>query len=323
MTRILVLRPGAIGDTLLALPALLALRARYPGAHVTVVGNRVALPLVEAAGGADAWLSFDDPRVTRMFMPVAPLSDDLFLGCDVGVAWGRDPDGVLRASFARRGARQIVVAPSRPGVDDRVHAARHLVQTLAPLGLDPTADLLLPTFDLPVDVLNAADQELRAVGLASRSFVAVHVGSGSPTKNWPAERFSEVVDALQAELGLPCVVLGGPADAEALIVLRERADCQLAVFDGRSLLVVAAILRRACAFLGNDSGLSHLAGMLGVPSLVLFGPSDSIHWLPLGPRVHHVRSDPLTALPADRVMAELHALVQIHDDGDRGLTSGC
>jgi ADP-heptose:LPS heptosyltransferase len=322
MTRIVVLRPGAIGDTLVALPALLAQRARYPGAHVTVLGNRVALPLVEAAGGADAWLSFDDPRVTRLFMPAAPLPDDPFLGCDVAVAWGRDPDGVLRASLERRGAGQIVVAPSRPAVDRRVHVARHLVQTLVPLGLDPTADLLLPTFDLPADVLTAADGELRAAGLASRPFVAVHAGSGSPTKNWPADRFSALVNALRAEDGLPCVVLGGPADAEALIVLRDRADRQLAVFDERPLLVVAAILRRAWAFLGNDSGLSHLAGMLGVPSLVLFGPSDPIHWLPLGPRVRHLRSEPLAALPVAAVMAELRALIHVRGEVARSTSSG-
>jgi ADP-heptose:LPS heptosyltransferase len=206
------------------------------------------------------------------------------------------------------------MGPSRPAIDRQVHAARHLVQTLAPLGIDPAADLPLPTFDLPPAIVDAADDELRAAGLASRPFVAVHAGSGSATKNWPADRFSAVVNALRAEHGLPCVVLGGPADAEALVVLRDRSDRQLAVFDERPLLVVAAILRRAWAFLGNDSGLSHLAGMLGAPSLVLFGPSDPIHWLPLGPRVRHLRSEPLAALPVADVMAELRAL--IHERGD-------
>jgi heptosyltransferase-3 len=310
MTRILVLRPGAIGDTLVALPALLALRARYPGAHVTVAGNRAALPLVEAAGGADAWLPFDDPRVTRLFMSAAPQADDVFLGFNVGVAWGRDPDGVLRASLQRRGVREIVVAPSRPAADQPVHVARHLTQTLAPLGIDPTADLLLPTFRIPADIIEAADAELRTAGLASRPFVAMHAGSGSTTKNWPAERFCNVVDALRAEHALECVVLGGPADSEVLLVLRDRSDLHLAVFDERPLLFVAAILRRACAFLGNDSGLSHLAGMLGVPTLVLFGPSDPTHWLPLGPRVRHLKSEPLATLPEAHVLVELLDLIR-------------
>jgi heptosyltransferase III len=82
------------------------------------------------------------------------------------------------------------------------------------------------------------------------------------------------------------------------------------VFDERPLLFVAAILRRACAFLGNDSGLSHLAGMLGVPTLVLFGPSDPTHWLPLGPRVRHLTSEPLATLPEAHVLVELLDLIR-------------
>jgi ADP-heptose:LPS heptosyltransferase len=69
--------------------------------------------------------------------------------------------------------------------------------------------------------------------------------------------------------------------------------------------VVAAILQQARAFLGNDSGLSHLAGLLGVPTLALFGPTDPVHWSPLGPRVRVLRSEPLAALPPEGVLSEL------------------
>src|ERR1044071_4387115 len=104
--RILVLRPGAIGDTLVTLPALQALRRAYPGAIIEMVGNAAALPLLHAAGVIDRWVAFDDARVTRLFMPSSPLEGDHFAGLDLAVVWGRDPEGVLERALERRGARQ-------------------------------------------------------------------------------------------------------------------------------------------------------------------------------------------------------------------------
>lgn len=310
--RILVLRPGAIGDTLVALPAVLALRARYPGALIEVAGNAAALPLLSAAGAADHWLSFDDPRVTRLFMSADPAPDDLFLNLAVAVAWGRDPDGTLRAALERRGARQIVVAPSRPSADLPLHVARHMVQTLKPLGIDPGAELKLPVMQLSADAEMVARAELRAAGLDGRPFVAVHAGSGSAAKNWPAECFSRVVEALAERHGLASVVFGGPADADVLVVLRDRPGRPPPVLVDRPLLVVAAVLRQARALLGNDSGLSHLAGLLGVPTLALFGPTDPIHWSPLGPRVRALRFQPLAELQPVRVLAEFSSLLEAY-----------
>jgi heptosyltransferase-3 len=303
--RILVLRPGAIGDSLVAMPALLALGDRFPGATIEVAGNGSALPLIVAAGAADRWLSFDDPRVMRLFLPTPPAPDDPFLAIDIGVAWARDRDGSLRAALERRGAAWIVVAPSRPAADQPIHVARHLLKTLEPLDIDPDAELQLPAISVPAAAQLAAHKELLAAGLDGRPFVAVHAGSGSAAKNWPAERFAWVVRALDERYGLASVALGGPADADALVGLRGQSGDGSTVLVDRPLLVVAAILQQARAFLGNDSGLSHLAGLLGVPTLALFGPTDPVHWSPLGPRVRVLRSEPLAALPPEGVLSEL------------------
>jgi heptosyltransferase-3 len=309
--RVLVLRAGAIGDTLVTLPALLALRRRFPHAQIEAVGSATALPVAEASGLIDTWLPFDDGRVTRLFMPSEPPPDDPFLGIDVAVAWGRDADGTLERSLVRRGATAVVVAPSRPDPSEPEHVALHLLRTLASLGIKADADLLeLPELRVPAEADTRALAELAAAGLSDRPYVAIHPGSGSMTKNWPAEQYAVLVDQLQSECGLASIILGGPADAEALVVLHDQPGRPpTAEVVERPLLVVAALLRRATAFLGNDSGLSHLAGLLGVPTLALFGPSDPTLWAPLGPRVRVVRSASLPTLPAETVLAELISLL--------------
>jgi ADP-heptose:LPS heptosyltransferase len=309
--RLLVLRAGAIGDTLVALPALLALRRRFPGAEITVAGNATALPLAASSGLIDRWLGFDDARVTRLFMAGEPPADDPFRGIDIAVAWGRDADGTLRSGLARRGARTVVVAPSRPDATAPVHVARHLLRTLAPLGIEPDDPARwLPALRIPPETQAEAEAELAAAGLDQRTFVAVHPGSGSPLKNWPAEQFARVRDGLLRSHGLATVVLAGPADAAALAILHDSPSGGGAELVDRPLLLLAAVLRRAAAFLGNDSGLAHLAGMLGLPTLTLFGPSDPTLWTPLGPRVQVLRSASLASLPAEMVLDALASMLQ-------------
>ena len=99
-----MLRPGAIGDTLVTLPAFLALRRRFPEASIQAIGNATALPVVEASGLIDRWLPFDDGGSPACSCRAEPPPDDYFLGIDVAVAWGRDPDGTLSRSLASRGA---------------------------------------------------------------------------------------------------------------------------------------------------------------------------------------------------------------------------
>jgi heptosyltransferase-3 len=308
--RVLVLRPGAIGDTLVTLPALLALRRRFPEASIEAIGNATALPVAQASGLIDRWLPFDDGRVTRLFMPAEPPPDDHFLGTDVAVAWGRDADGTLARALASRGASPVIVAPSRPDPNQPEHVARHLLRSLAPLGIQARPDNIeLPELRVPGEADTRALAELAAAGLGGRPYVAIHPGSGSVAKNWPAEQYAEVVDRLQREHGLASVILGGPADADTLVMVHDRTDQPPSAVVERPLLVVAALLRRAAAFLGNDSGLAHLAGLLGVPTLALFGPSDPTLWAPLGPRVRVLRSASLAALPTDTVLSALTSLL--------------
>lgn len=304
---VLVLRPGAIGDTLVTLPALLALRRRFPEAEIQFFGNAAALPLVDASGTVDLSASFDHRQVTNLFSGRVFFCSE-YLPCETGaVAWCGDPDGLLRRGLEARGAKQPVIAPSRPAAGRTVHVARYLLETLAPLGIEAGETLELPAITLPPEAVVEAARELAVLGLAGRPFVAVHPGSGSRAKNWPVHGFVPVMDVLAREHDLPSLILAGPADDEVLAQLSLHSSETPRVLAGRPLTVVAAVLQQARAFLGNDSGLAHLAGQLGVPTLALFGPMDPAVWSPLGPRVQTLRAEPLADLSVETVLATLLA----------------
>jgi heptosyltransferase-3 len=261
---VLVLRPGALGDTLLAVPALRALRATFGPLRLAAHGG--AARLLASVGEVDAGVAFDDPSLAWLFASVQrPRTEEI-------VAW-MNPD---RAP-GLRGA--LLVAPSRPeGVAQ--HTAQYLLESLEPLGISAQLD------ERPLDVRPLVSAE-----------ILVHPGSGSPTKNWPAQRFAETIRALD----VPVRLVVGEADTEVALAIESLLGHPLPRLQGRPLDDLAARLAGARAYLGNDSGVSHLAGLCGARSVVLFGPTSPTVWRPLGPRVTVVAFD----TPIERVVALL------------------
>jgi ADP-heptose:LPS heptosyltransferase len=230
---VLVLRPGALGDTLLAVPALRALRRAF---RITLAAHGGAARLLAQLGEVADGLAFDELSL--------PFSSEVI------VAW-------MNREFAPLSAR--VVAPSRPPSMDR-HCARHLLETLAPLGIDLFWD------DSPLPVTPVFSNE-----------ILVHPGSGSATKNWPAEHYAALIRLLDA----PVRLIVGEADAPAASAL----DPALPRLEQPPLNELAARLAGCRAYVGNDSGVSHLAGLCGARTVAIFGPSDRRVWHPLGPNV--------------------------------------
>ena len=308
MPRVLVLRPGAIGDSLLTIPALAALGAGYPMAAVHLVGNAAAAPLIVMANVAERWTAFDEPAVTGLFVPNGPGAAGALGPIVAAVAWCADPGGVLRTNLGRLGAEPVVVAPSRPPSGDR-HVADHLIDTLEPLGVRQDRPRIGVRFQFPPPLARTAAEHLDQAGLGDRPWIAVHPGSGSPVKNWPATALARLIVRLPATLGLTPVLLAGPADDDTLGTLLAALPSAPALLRNVPLPELAAILPRAVAYVGNDSGPTHLAAMLGLPTVALFGPTDPVLWAPRGPRVRVIRSQPLEELPAERVLDEIRELL--------------
>jgi ADP-heptose:LPS heptosyltransferase len=147
--------------------------------------------------------------------------------------------------------------------------------------------------------------------------LAVHPGAGKAENIWPPERFAAVVDALARERALALAVIEGPADADAVGAFRSACGVNGTVVRGRSILDVAALLRRADLVLCNDTGVMHVAAAAQARVLAVFGPTDPARWAPRCAGLEIVRSPGgrLLDLQADDVVARARELLASPRDG--------
>ena len=269
--RIVVFRPGALGDTIVAADALLALKSRYPASTLELVGNREAGALLRAAGLVDVVSSFDGAEVTDLFRQL-PRVAPAWHGAQIVVLWLAGGSRIA-AAFRASGASSVICRPSEPSAP--VHVADYLVDTLAAAGVESfcASPALLAA---PIRDGGADDGPHR---------VLLHPGSGAAQKNWPAERYGELAVALRRQ-GWPVALLEGPADAEAVSAVAARlALAEVPIVRPQSVGELASALAASPLLVGNDSGVCHLGARLGVPTVAIFGTTDPNRWAPRGPRV--------------------------------------
>jgi ADP-heptose:LPS heptosyltransferase len=324
MEKIIVFRPGALGDTLLTFPALAALRRAFPGAWLGAIGNPAALALARDAGLADEVVPFDNLCWTDLFSEDGIRSAEArqtLEGARLAVLWLRDSDGLAERNLRALGISTIVSAPGRPPEGARGHAVDYVLGTLASI----IGDIAFTPADMPPLTPTPAAQrwaeaEWARRGLMGSPVLAVHPGSGSRSKCWPPERFAALAGRFIAA-GWQALVIEGPADRlVAPPVLAALPAGRAQHLAGVTPPRLAAVLARAALSVGNDSGVSHLSAMLGVPTLALFGPTDPAIWAPRGPRVRVVRAGdatpagmplpPMTALSVDEVYDAACALLR-------------
>ncbi len=315
--RILVIRGGAIGDFILTLPALRLLRDNFPDAHLEILGYRHIVAVADGRFYAHATRSIEYAGMSRFFMPRVERDPELvryFASFQQVVSYLYDPDGFFEASLREAGVKNFLSGPGR--LDDSAHAMEQLARPLARLALflDREVPELFPNAD---DLTAAASLLTGELGLR----VAVHAGSGSPRKNWPLDRWRELVEWLLGHAGVEVFLLSGEADRERVRQLTgEIASSRLRVIDGRPLPEVAALLGKCSLFLGHDSGISHIAAAVGTRAILLFGPTDPAVWGPRNPQVVIVRAEEgdLAALPVAAVIVEVERLRVLTESGEGG-----
>jgi heptosyltransferase-2 len=297
--RLLVLRGGAIGDFVATLPALHALRARWPGAYIELVGYPHVARLALAGGLVDRVASLDAAGIARFFAckPMFTAEQvEHVRSFDLVVCYLHDPEDCVVRNLELAGARQVIRGDP---IVKAAHAVDHLLRPLEALAIYPEG-VEAPRLDVPEELRAFGAGWLRERG-AGVGAVALHPGSGSARKNWPAARFAGLARRIREAGRARPVFVVGEADAEAEATLRALSpDAPFAA--GLDLPHVVGLLSQCRAYAGNDSGITHLAAALGLPVVALFGPSDPALWGPRGPGVRILRApggDPAALAEAD------------------------
>ncbi len=317
-TKILVIHPGSLGDVVLSLPALHALKRAYPTADLDLIGNPSILELLRRRFYAERVISIDRADVTCCLAGLENFSGpwiDTFREYSLVVNWlgGKEED--FSYYMNRIGVQRLV--SSRPISQKTTHHHRIniFLESLSPLQI-PTPFSLPQVFPSPEDrklgqeALNRQGIKEPVHGFAVRGsgcggiggpfslfphgpphikprpILAIHPGSGGRYKCWDFTRFIEVSHQAKEHLGFQPLFILGPAERRFVPKLRDSLDCDLAILDSVPLPILAGALTRCRMFLGNDSGVTHLAAALGIPTVAIFGPTDPHLWGPIG---QHVR----------------------------------
>jgi heptosyltransferase III len=288
MNRILVIRGGAIGDFILTLPALKALREGFPYAHLEILGYKHIAVLAENPFYAQAIRSIEYGALASFFaknskLPAEPAN--YFASFDLIISYLYDPDGIFENNLRRCGVENLIRGPAK--VDNREHAARQLARPLEELGLR-ASDFALRIYH-STQSRKFAEDFLRGM---SRPILAIHPGSGSETKNWPIENWIEFGNDMLGSDDFcgSLVIVSGEADEERSRELQTiwRNDC-VQFARNLPLPVLAAVLEDSI-FVGHDSGISHLAAAAGAKCILLFGPTDPDVWAPMNENVEVIRA---------------------------------
>lgn len=307
--RIAVVRALYLGDLLLAVPALRALRTRYPQAEITLIG----LPWAEAftrriATYVDRFVAFPgypgiveeayDPIRTKRF-----LREQRAYGYDLVLQMhgsGTASNGFALALGGRVTSGYYVGAPP-DGLGPSAPYPDREPEVLRNLGLARLVGCRCLDDTLAFPLLAEDHAEARALlrdltGVAP--VIGIHAGARAPSRRWPPECFAELADALSRHFGAQIVLSGTADDTPVALAIRSHMRYTPLDLTGKtSLGGLAAVIERMSLFIGNDSGPAHLAEAVGTPSVTLFGPTDPRRWAPLDGGAHPIVRQPVACSP--------------------------
>jgi heptosyltransferase I len=295
--RLLIVRLGAMGDVIHGLPAVAALREVFPQAMLGwLIEERWAELLCTLSTPRSGSRSAQRPLVDRIHTVNtrpwrhAPFSVATWERVAASVSDLRaaryetavDLQGAVRSSLlARWSGAPVVWGAAQPRENlasmfykrQVITHGEHIVeQNLSLVEAVAQRTLKIPRAELPRD--DAAEQEcdrlLKAQG--TREFALLNPGAGWGAKQWPAERYGEVVRQL-AENGVKALVNFGPGEQDLARAVENASGRAAEIFTG-SITQLIALTRRARLFIGGDTGPMHLAAALGVPVVGIFGPTD-------------------------------------------------
>jgi len=308
--KILVIRGGAIGDFILTLPAIAALRRQFPQAHLEVLGYPHIAQLALAGGLADRVQPIEARGLAGFFARGGALEPDLmdyFSEFDLVISYLYDPDEIFKTNICRCLVGQFIVGPHRPDETERTHATQVYLKPLERLAIFGADNV--PRLALVPRPLGAAKRS--EDGSTLDGILVLHPGSGSEKKNWPEAKWAGLIQQIMATTNWDLLLIGGEAEGERLRRLAATlppARCSFA--QSLPLAELAQRIQSAAAFVGHDSGITHLAAAVGLPCVVLWADTLEEIWRPQGEQSVVLKEiTGVHTISVEKVMNELRKLM--------------
>lgn len=262
----LIYHSGALGDFIASLP-LFSCIAGSSHAPITLIGNGNSISLASACGCIAKGVAVEHPSILPLFHDIPDETViNQFISPYSLILLFTGPDSPLAKNVRFYATVPVVIHPPFP--EKRMPIAEYHLQVFRKINSSVTLPSPIPHLSLSSAGNDKPETD------SSRPLLIIHPGSGSRLKNWPIERFLNVAAAFRKRGEV--IWLTGPAE-EAVSVPSSDKHCHYP-----SLKQCCSLLLKATVFLGNDSGIAHLAATLGIPTVVLFGPSDPLIWTPKG-----------------------------------------
>ena len=290
---ILIIRPGGIGDAVLLIPAIMALKKKYPRVSITVLAEKRNASVFSMCGQINRVLEYEKPMELLAAIKGeydAVIDTEQWHRMSVIVATMTRTQTTI--GFDTNERKRLLTYPIPYSHDD--YEMESFFRLFKPLGI-AKEEIVAPFINIPESVMAKAESLLG--GFVARPFVAIFPGSTISEKQWDLNKFEKL--ALQLEQsGIPIIVIGGRKERAAGDAIIHGVD-SLNLAGVTSLVETAAIINSASVLVSGDSGVLHLATALGCSTVSLFGSSNAQKWAPMGER-HIVISKKLPCSPCSK-----------------------
>ena len=329
---ILVIDFGQLGDVVMSLPALRAIREKFPYARITVAVGKPGKELLSLAGFADEILEVDRVslrdgptlisigRIAKFVAQVRKQKFDFVI--DLHSYYETNILGFLSGAshrlYSRRENRSLDFLGNFKPQPARERTTAHLVDRyldlLKPLGIqDPPRTPVLRTSnagDLAVEALLKKEKAHSGELLAG-----IFPGAGNASRLWPLEKFADVADHLIRNDRVRVIVFAGPEERELVPQMRSVFPAKTIFFDRLTIPQLASAQARLTLFISNDTGPAHIAAAVGTPVVVVMDRPDPNSFMPIGEQNRFIGGSVITNIPVADVYRAAHELIVTNRTG--------
>ena len=300
VNRILVVRLRSIGDTVLATPSLIALRRFLPDAQIDVLLEDWVAPVLDGFDVVDKVITVLHKSIKSRLETALKIRRNRYdvafnlHGGTTATFFVRVSGAKYRVGFSEYSYNflytHLLASPNEFWRQNEIHSAENQLALLGSVGV--------PVADKPKSRLAVTEKARISVAekISESQFALVHPAAAFATKQWATENFARIAEFLR-EKGLAVIAVAAKSEREVLENLQKTVRVPITIFDDLTLPEITALASRAKIFVGNDSGIAHVAAAVGTPTIVIFGSSDINVWRPWTDAPHEIVYEKLPCQP--------------------------